>query len=369
VIRFGKRTEERPVPVRLSTQLTAVGTLEIWAESRISDHRWRLQFELRKAAQAEQPSRPAAVIGEEGLQRAEELIRATFGTNPTIDPPQLPGQLEQALALGRNSWPLATIRRFGDLMLELAEGRGRSPAHEERWLNLAGFFLRPGFGYPGDDYRIEQARRVYAQGLRFPNQVQCEIQWWIFWGRVAGGLNRNQQTDMYQRLSPYLLPKQNRKVRVNSSLLREMWRTAASLELLPLQTKSDLGDATIRRLKGNEGGPSDLWCIARIGARRLFYGPNNLVVPPAAASRWVDALLKVKGAEEALVGIAQVTGDVGRDLPPAVVSLVRARLQDAPELLATLEGERAHDLAAMGRVFGEELPSGLVFADERTAAG
>jgi hypothetical protein len=254
-------------------------------------------------------------------------------------------------------------------MLELGDGRGRSAAHEERWLNLLGFFLRPGFGFPGDDYRIEQARRVYAQGLRFPNQVQCEIQWWIFWGRVAGGLNRNQQTDIFQRLSPNLLPKQNKKVRINSSLLREMWRTAASLELLPLQTKTDLGDAIVRRLKSNEGGTSDLWCIGRIGARRLFYGPNNLVVSPTTASRWVDALLKVKGAEEALVSIAQVTGDVTRDLPPPVVNMVRARVKDDPELLAMLEGERAHDLAAMGRVFGEELPSGLVFADERTVAG
>ena len=41
----------------------------------------------------------------------------------------------------------------------------------------------------------------------YGNQVQCEIDWWIFWGRVAGGLNRNQQTDVYQRLSGFLLPR------------------------------------------------------------------------------------------------------------------------------------------------------------------
>jgi len=87
-------------------------------------------------------------------------------------------------------------------MLELVDGRKRSAAHELRWLNLCGFCLRPGFGFPGDDFRIEQARRVYASGLLFANQVQNEIEWWIFWGRVAGGLNRNQQTDLFQRLSP-----------------------------------------------------------------------------------------------------------------------------------------------------------------------
>ena len=129
---------------------------------------------------------------------------------------------------------------------KLADGRKRSAAHELRWLNLCGFCLRPGFGFPGDDYRVEQARRVYASGLQFANQVQNEIEWWIFWGRVAGGLNRNQQTDIFQRLSPHLAAAGRPSDRaVNPSLLREMWRAAASLELLPIQTKTQLGDELI----------------------------------------------------------------------------------------------------------------------------
>ncbi len=49
VIRFGK-AGERLVPVKLGARLTEIGTLEIWADSKISEHRWRLQFELRKKA-------------------------------------------------------------------------------------------------------------------------------------------------------------------------------------------------------------------------------------------------------------------------------------------------------------------------------
>ena len=30
--------------------------------------------------------------------------------------------------------------------LDVVSGRARSPAHEVRWLNLAGFCIRPGFG-------------------------------------------------------------------------------------------------------------------------------------------------------------------------------------------------------------------------------
>src|SRR5450755_1340195 len=52
VLRFGK-AGERLVPIKLGAKLTEVGTLEIWAESKASEHRWRLQFELRKAATAQ----------------------------------------------------------------------------------------------------------------------------------------------------------------------------------------------------------------------------------------------------------------------------------------------------------------------------
>ena len=130
-----------------------------------------------------------------------------------------------------------------------------------------------------------------------------------------------------------------------------------------VQTKTDLGEALIKRLKSGEGGASDLWCIARIGARQLFYGPMNQVIPPVTASRWIDALLRVKNSEDALASIAQVTGDIGRDLPPATVNLVRRALETTkPELLPIVEGDKPRDLGSMGRVFGEELPAGLVFA-------
>jgi hypothetical protein len=367
VIRFGKKAEERMIPVKLGARLTEVGTLEIWADSRVSEHRWRLQFELRRATKTDaEPPRPAAVISTTAMENARELIRGTFGPSPQIAPEELPGKLEQSLALGRNSWPLATLRQLGDWMLELSEGRGRGPAYEARWLNLCGFCLRPGFGFPGDDFRIEQARRIYASGLRFPNAVESEIQWWIFWGRVAGGLNRNQQVDIFQRLSPVLLPRPNKKPpRVNTSLLREMWRAAASLELLPIQTKTDLGEALLKRFKNRDGGPSELWCLSRLGARHLFYGPLNQVIPPATASRWIDAMLRNPGSEEALAAIAQTTGDASRDLPPATLALVRRALEtNKPEMLPFFEGEDARELRTLGRVFGEELPAGLVFANE-----
>jgi molecular chaperone DnaK (HSP70) len=354
VIRFGK-SGERLVPVKLRAHLTEVGTLEVWADSKISDHHWRLQFELRKTAKVAS-GKPAAVVSEDALAHAESLLDATFKAG-TLAPEELPGKLEQTLALGRNSWPLSAIRRLADRMLELAEGRRKSPALEMRWLNLCGFCLRPGFGFPADDYRVEKARRIYAAGLQFANQVQNEIDWWIFWGRIAGGSNKNQQVDIFQRLSPALLPRPGKRPRLNNSLLREMWRTGASLELLPLQTKAQLGDALLALMKKGELVETGLWCLGRLGARKLFYGPINQVIQAAVATRWVEALSKIPNSQGALVAIARRTGDSTRDLAPATLDLVRRKIPEA--LVPMLEGEVEEDL---GKVFGEELPSGLVAA-------
>jgi molecular chaperone DnaK (HSP70) len=355
VIRFGK-AGERLVPVKLRAHLTEVGTLEVWADSKISEHHWRLQFELRKTAGTRTRSKPATVVSDEAVAQAEALLEAAFGAR-ALTPEELPGKLEQTLALGRNSWPLSAIRRLSDRLLELAETRRKSPALEMRWLNLTGFMLRPGFGFPGDDFRIEQARRIYAGGIQFASQVQNEIDWWIFWGRVAGGLNKNQQVDIFQRLSPTLLPRGGKRPRINNSLLREMWRTGASLELLPLQTKTQLGDALIAQVKKGDMVDTGLWCLSRLGARKLFYGPINQVLPVQAATRWVEALLKVPKAEDAVVAIARRTGDSTRDLSPATIEMIRKRIPES--LWPALEGEAEEDL---GKVFGEELPSGLVAA-------
>jgi len=311
----------------------------------------------------------AAVVSETAVKASLELIASVF--SPTakspIPPEEVPAKLEQTMGLGRNSWPISAIRQMGDAFLAAADGRKKSPAYEARWLNLCGFALRPGFGYPGDDFRIEQARKLYSGGLTYGNQVQCEIDWWIFWGRLAGGLNRNQQTDIYQRLSGFLLPRGNKKPqRINPSLLREMWRTASSLELLPIGVKTELGEALVKRVKTGDFKESELWCLSRLGARKLFYGPINLVVPPATATRWVESLLRIPAAGDALASMARRTEDPTRDLPAATRDAVRARLQALPHadrLIAVVEGEEEDD-RTLGRIFGEELPSGLVLAEQ-----
>jgi hypothetical protein len=65
--------------------------------------------------------------------------------------------------------------------------------------------------------------------------------------------------------------------------------------------------------------------------------------------------------------MARRTEDPTRDLPQATRDAVRAKLQTLPHadrLLAVLEGEE-EDERTLGRIFGEELPSGLVLVNSQ----
>ena len=134
-----------------------------------------------------------------------------------------------------------------------------------------------------------------------------------------------------------------------------MWRAAASLELLPLQTKTQLGDALIAAGEARRNGGDQLWCLSRLGARKLFYGPINQVLRCAGCDALGRGAAQSPKSDDAVIAIARRTGDSTRDLAPATIDMIRGRIPAA--LLPALEGEVEEDL---GKVFGEELPSGLV---------
>jgi hypothetical protein len=89
LLRYGKKLRELYLTVRLRVSFTEVGTLELWCESRDTQHRWRLQFELRgEEPQSEQldsakpqpvPSPSSAVTASDAtIESAAELIRRVF---------------------------------------------------------------------------------------------------------------------------------------------------------------------------------------------------------------------------------------------------------------------------------------------------
>ena len=167
----------------------------------------------------------------------------------------MPAKLEQTIGLGREfAGRFPPFARLADAFLAAADGRKKSPAYEVRWLNLCGFCLRPGFGFPGDDFRIEQARRVYAgrPALRQPGAERNRLV------DLLGPRGRRPEPQPADRHFPAALavaaaarPARSRSASI-LRLLREMWRAAASLELLPIGTKTELGDALVARVKAGD---------------------------------------------------------------------------------------------------------------------
>jgi molecular chaperone DnaK (HSP70) len=375
VLRFGKKTGATRIPVHVVAHLTEIGTLEVWCHSQRSDHRWRLQFQVREAAPEDEPSSEAEravdlVVSDERLAAAGAAISAVFAGGE--DPVKLGAALEEALGASRDAWPLPVIRKLWDGLFPGEPQRRTSPAHEARWLNLAGFLLRPGFGHETDNWRIEQLWKLFNGGLSFPKAVQNRAEWWSMWKRIAGGLTRAQQQQLFNEVAPALLPRLKRKLkaRVGPQEIREYWQLMGSCELLAAEVKADLGDELVRQI---EKGPNAalLWALGRIGARAPFHGPLNCVASARKVSDWVARLLAAEWENPAmlvfpLVQLARYVGDRERDLDESLRQRVADRIRDLPggtrgarlvtELIPLEAQERA-------RVLDESLPAGLVLRE------
>jgi molecular chaperone DnaK (HSP70) len=387
VLRFGKKLTVRKIPVHVQARLTEIGTLETWCRSLTTDHRWRLQFQLRDQAtvshEAEEQevaqSRAESVVGDTQLSDAVATMRAVFPPAPAPsagDPVGVVRALEDHLGSGKDAWPLPAIRKLWDVLWEGQQQRACTPAHEARWLNLSGFLLRPGFGAELDDWRIQQLWKLKTAGLRFPKAAQCRAEWWNMWKRVAGGLTRAQQMQLHSEVAPWLLPrlrlKQKGGPKAGPQELREYWQLMASCERLSAEIKVELGNALLPIITKGKATEVEIWALGRFGARAPFYGPLNCVAPRAIASQWVESLLAVEWSKPeatafALVQLARCVGDRERDLDEGL------RHRAARRFEALASGRRAARLLTefvpleaqeQARILDESLPAGLHLRDQ-----
>ena len=369
VVRFGRKLADRVLPVHLEVRLTEIGTLELWCRSRETEHRWRLEFRLRDTVAGAEPAPPAdaAVVVDPGrIEAAAALLRAAF--EGPDDPVTLTRRLEVTLDAGRDAWPLGTIRALWDALWPLEPARSRSPEHEARWLNLAGLLLRPGFGDPGDEVRVDRLWRVLSAELRHPRAVQGRAEWWNLWKRIAGGLAARQQQHLLQLVSPALVRRgKARGPRLASQELREMWQAIGSCERLPAAARAELGGVLVAEAERGRVTDAELWSLARLGARVPLAGPLNCVVPRDLAARWSERLLaapwpRAEAYAFALAQLARATGDRERDLDPELRERVALRLETAPhgERAARIVREPvALEAREQARLLDESLPAGL----------
>ncbi|NML31188.1 hsp70 family protein [Paraburkholderia sp. G-4-1-8] len=370
--RDGQRATE--TTVRIATSLTEVGTLDVHCiELDNPSQRWLLEFQLRR----EDAQVDLAVDGtpqrHPALDRAIELIDRPFGSRAhNVDPKEikrLRAQLEHLLG-PRDGWNSALLRELFGALWERARRRRRSADHERLWLNLAGYCVRPGFGYPLDEWRVEQLWTLFDDGIQYVQDSQVWSEWWTLWRRAAGGLDEDAQLRVLDAMDYLQQAAQSRHklpFDVAKTGLTDMVRLSASLERIPAERKIELGEAVLTRLKKPAENPQSWWAVGRIGARQPFYGSAHSVVPPEVAAQWLDAILaldwkKVDPAAFAAVQIARMTGDRSRDLSDELRATVVRRLEttNAPRAWITMVSETvALDNADEGRVFGESLPAGL----------
>jgi hypothetical protein len=385
VLRFGKKLAVRTIPVHIVSRLTEIGTLEVWCRSLTTEHRWRLQFQLRDQAAApvedEAPAESVAesVVSDAQLSNGTAAVRSVFPPGEARsdgDPVRLVRVLEEVMETGKDAWPLATIRKLWDTAWEVQAQRASSAQHEARWLNLSGFLLRPGFGAELDDWRIQQIWKLKSAGPRFPKAAQVRAEWWNMWKRIAGGLTRQQQLQLHTEVAPFLLPRLKAKLKgvpkAGPQELREYWQLMASCERLSAEQKAELGNALLPAVVKGKATEVEIWALGRLGARAPFYGPLNCVVARHIVAQWIEALVATEWAKpEAitfmLVQLARCVGDRERDLDATLRQHLAERVRRFPtgaraaRLLTELVPLEAQERA---RILDESLPVGLQLRSE-----
>ncbi|MSS76297.1 MAG: molecular chaperone DnaK [Methyloglobulus sp.] len=369
--------------VQLGVTQTDLGTLKIQCiavnQSATSkqklghnqQQRWDVEFQIRR--QGNIRTQANAKLPPQ-FNAACELIQAVFGPkSKEINPnavKNLRADLERRLG-ERSEWDSSLLRALFAVLLEGQKYRRRSEHHERVWLSLTGFCLRPGFGCPLDDWRIEQLWNLYPQGIQFTNEIQNWSEWWTLWRRIAGGLDAAAQELIYKDIANYINPASSRQPTVAKQAKQrsydDMVRLAAVLERLPSTSKKQIGEWLIRRLQKSNESKQTWWALGRVGARLPFYGSSHNVISADIAEKWLTALLnedwkKNPQAAFAATLISRKSGDRVRDVNESLrMQLIdKFKLSKTPySWLEMVEHYKELDEKEEGQVFGEALPPGL----------
>lgn len=367
VVHTGGKHKE--VPVLLSAEVTEVGTLAIWCRS--GSKKWNLEFPLRTGV----AGGASVELLSRGVREARELVETCFSRKPAeteaadVRPRTLLSALERELATPRDDWSPAVLRAFWDSYFAVVKRRRVTDEYESAWFNGAGYCLRPGFGVPLDDWRMEQMAELFSAWMQFPKEEKVRVQWWIMWRRIAPGLVTARQEEVWEQLSPVLIPgRRHIKTRLKGDRSptedKELLRLAVSLERIPVNEKHLLGEEIMKKFSASG---EDFWKMARLAARDPMSGAADRVLPPEVVGPWLESILSWKWSSRHLAGLAvaqmgRVTGDRRRDLPEELVERLAQRLVREgvkPHLVALLRGEEEALEEEQAELFGDTLPVGL----------
>lgn len=358
------------IPVRLSAEVTEIGTLEIWCRHEASGRRWNLQFPLRdQQHQGTGLDQPLDRVESARTRILHVFHRkpAEFRTEP-VRPRTLLSSLESDLGQARDRWSVPVLRALWEAYYEARRRRRVEPEYEAAWFNGAGFCLRPGTGFPMDDWRVDRMGPLFDSWMQFPGEDKVRLQWWILWRRISAGLKTGVQSQVWEQLSPHLMPgRKHIRTRLKGNRSgtedREIERLAATLDRIPREERVLLGELWMERFRGQR---EDFWRLGRLAARHPLAGPQYALAPEIVEG-WVQRMLDWKWYDTSMAAIAlsqvcRVTGDRKRDLDPSIRQRVVRRLEKEnvePRLVGLITGEAELGSEDQALYLGDSLPLGL----------
>jgi molecular chaperone DnaK (HSP70) len=376
----GTNREGDRLPVTLTARINELGLLHVACVSRdpAAPGTWPLEFDLRSHQaggsglqdQDEQEMVSTATgVDSQGLVTACARITTLFAKpldrRDKISAANLLKSLEQILGKQKADWDYLLIRSLWPSLFECSQNRQQSLEHEETWLILAGYFLRPGFGAKGDDARINDLWRIQTEGLKYPGK-RNQLQVHILWRRVAGGLSG-------QRQEAVLTPELSR-LRAPTNQTAELVRLAGALERINPATKAELVDRFLQTAHAlatsRQHSVPHLVALGLLLNRGLFYAGPEFVLPPIHVEKAYQTFSDLDWSDPPLLEIqalflraGRVVNDPNIDLPNSLREKIASKLQKAgvaPAKVARLRSYIPLALADRANLFGEALPPGLV---------
>ncbi len=366
----------RTVPVSLSVRLNALGLLQLSCVSADPAVRqaWPLEFDLRPqsdgAVAPDATANVAAGALEAGRRRIESLFGQPLDRRDRLTAGRLIKSLETIFGLPKSDWNVVLIRALWSTLHGCMPCRRTSVEHEEAWLILAGFLLRPGYGAALDDLRIDELWALHESGPCFPAKM-VKLQEYILWRRVAGGLSRERQESL---LAPELA-----KILQSDGPPAELVLLAGSLERIGHETKAGL----IERLVGLASAHAEekkhsAHFFAALGSllnrAPLYAGPETVVSPHLVERAfeafsgfdWADP--KLTEAQVLFLRAARVVNNRSLDVSKSVRNRIADKLERSGVPLSKTAALKEYvPLERSERVTlsGESLPPGLILREGR----
>ena len=369
----------RTVPITLSAKVTDLGLLQVSCRSAAANlpKSWPLEFNLRPHEHA--PAAPALDLAgaaqgrpnveASALTAARSRLNTVFsrptGKGDKLSAARLLQSLEKILGLPKGDWNWELVRSLWPPLEASIACRKHSVEHEETWLILAGFLLRPGFGAALDEGRIDSLWRIRDAGLYFPGK-RIKLQEHILWRRVAGGLSRVRQERV--------LASELDKLRQQKNPPPELIRLAGSLERIGHDVKSELVRRFIDKATGLARAKQHcapyLAALSLLLNRSPLYAGPETVVSPALVELAYDGFSGFDWADPELsemqslfLRAARVVDDRSLDLPKALRNRIAGRLEQsgvAPVKTARIRDYMPVDRSERAGLYGESLPPGLI---------